>query len=133
MILLDTHSLIWHDLALPRIGKTTHFMIEEAWAESEVYVSAISFWEVALLNSKSRVALRVPPNQWRLDLLAAGYQEIALDGATAIASVQLDLDLKDPADRLIAATALAYDATLITADDRLLAWPGALKRQDARL
>jgi PIN domain nuclease of toxin-antitoxin system len=38
----------------------------------------------------------------------------------------------DPADRIIVATALAHDATLITADERLLAWRGPLKTHDAR-
>jgi PIN domain nuclease of toxin-antitoxin system len=38
----------------------------------------------------------------------------------------------DPADRFITATAIAHDATLITADDRLLRWRGKMKWQDAR-
>jgi PIN domain nuclease of toxin-antitoxin system len=40
--------------------------------------------------------------------------------------------LKDPADRIIAATANVHGATLLTADDRLLDWPGRLARHDAR-
>jgi PIN domain nuclease of toxin-antitoxin system len=39
----------------------------------------------------------------------------------------------DPADRFIVATALTHGATLMTADERLLAWPHAMERHDARM
>lgn len=65
--------------------------------------------------------------------LDKGTGEIALDGAVAAAAVSLAVPYKDPADRFIVATALAKDALLVTADERILAWPGKLRRQDARL
>jgi PIN domain nuclease of toxin-antitoxin system len=53
-------------------------------------------------------------------------------GDIAIAAVRL-IDLHgDPADRIIVATSVAAGATLVTADDRILGWPGTLERQDAR-
>jgi len=54
-----------------------------------------------------------------------------LTGSIAISAAQLQ-DLRgDPADRFIAATAIAHDATLMTADARLLRWHHALRRQNA--
>jgi PIN domain nuclease of toxin-antitoxin system len=83
--------------------------------------------------SKNRLKLPLSIEQWHADLQELGFVEVPLDGAVAMASVTLNLPVKDPADRFIVATTLAFDATLVTADPRLLGWPGLLKKQDARL
>jgi PIN domain nuclease of toxin-antitoxin system len=54
-------------------------------------------------------------------------------GEIGIAAAQLQDLHGDPADRIILATALHHRATLVTADQRLLAWTGPLERHDARL
>ena len=87
---------------------------------------AISFWEVAMLAARGRIELRQSPESWRGDWLRAGLVEIALDGALAVAAAELAEFHPDPADRFIAATAMARAATLITADQALLRWPGPL-------
>lgn len=61
--------------------------------------------------------------EWRL---RAGLEEISLDGALAVAAAELADFHADPADRFIAATAMAHAATLITADQAMLRWPGPL-------
>jgi PIN domain nuclease of toxin-antitoxin system len=66
-------------------------------------VSAITFWEVAMLISKGRITLSLPVTAWRWDLLRLGLVEIPLDGEIGLAATQLDLH-GDPADRLIVAT-----------------------------
>jgi PIN domain nuclease of toxin-antitoxin system len=48
------------------------------------------------------------------------FKEAALTHEVAVQSVAVDLPDADPADRFIAATALVYDLTLVTGDDRLL-------------
>jgi PIN domain nuclease of toxin-antitoxin system len=75
-----------------------------------VAVCAISFWEVAMLAARGRVELRQSLESWRGDWLRAGLEEIALDGAMALA-----------------ATAMGQAATLITADQAMLRWPGPLR------
>ena len=75
----------------------------------------------------------VTADEFRREALAFGIREIALTGDIGIAAVMLEGLHRDPADRIIVATALANDATLITADRRLLGWAGLLKRHDARL
>ena len=95
-------------------------------------VASISFWEIAMLVSRGRIAVDPSVDQWRLRVLGLGVQEIPLTGDIGIAAVRL-VDLHgDPADRIIVATSVAASATLVTADDRILDWPGTLKRQDAR-
>lgn len=94
-------------------------------------MSALSFREIALLVAKGRLRTVTPATELRPLLLDAGVVELALTGDIALHSALLDLH-GDPADRFIAATAIAHRATLVTADERLLDWKHPLKRQDAR-
>ena len=63
-------------------------------------------------------------HEWRVSLLNSGFREIAPDGSIALSATGLKDFQGDPADRLIAATALAEEARLVTADDRLLGHRG---------
>lgn len=78
------------------------------------------------------MVLPVPAEQWRRDLLDAGLKEVALDGEMAQWAAVLDWDHRDPADRMIVASALRLQAALVTADQRILAWSGPLRCIDAR-
>ncbi len=132
VILLDTHTLIWMDQDDPRLGKESRSSIATHYEDDAVCVSAISFWECAMLQAKQRITLPSEVAQWRTELLANGLVELPIDGALAIFAAQLSDLHKDPADRFIAATAIRHGATLITADEKLLASPASLKRLDAR-
>lgn len=131
MIVLDTHALVWASLSQRKLGRVARRRIEHAWEERQVAVSAISFWEVAVLLSQGRLRLPASVEKWRADLLGAGFEELAIDGAIGIRAVELSGLPRDPADRLIAATALHHHATLMTADEQLLAWEHTLDRHDA--
>jgi PIN domain nuclease of toxin-antitoxin system len=105
VMLLDTHALLWLDRDDPALGTTSsRERIASAWSSGEVAVSAISFWEVAMLADRGRVNLQQSLESWRRDWLRAGLEEIALDGA------------------------VARGATLVRADRAILEWPGALLR-----
>jgi len=131
VILLDTHVLLWLDRDDASLGVHTRASIAEAWDAGRVAVSAISFWEVALLHQRGRVDLCCSASKWRSDWLEAGLQELPLDGATALLGAGLRDFHADPADRFIAATALRHQACLLTADRLILAWPGTLQRTPA--
>lgn len=96
-------------------------------------VSAMSFWEIAMLVTKGRLKLNEPVLVWREMSLARGILEIPINGDVAVVSNFLDGTPNDPSDRIIAASALDLDATLLTADGMLLRWGGDLARQDARI
>ncbi len=129
-MVLDTHVLLWLRRGDQRLGRKARREIDQAWRSDGVGVSAISFWEVAMLERKGRLSLKVPVGPWRREQLEQGIVEIPLDGEIGIRAVHLPDLHADPADRLIVATAL--DAhRLATADRRLLAWPGPLDRLDA--
>lgn len=132
LILLDTHALIWLDQDDPALGDRARELADGALSEGALAVSAISFWEVAMLAAKGRIAINLPLAQWWLDFMRAGMLEIALDGEIALAATKLGNLHPDPADRFIVATARALGATLLTADRRLLDWSGRLDRSDAR-
>jgi PIN domain nuclease of toxin-antitoxin system len=132
LILLDTHVLWWLDQDLPTLGEQALTVADEALTSGNLIVSAISFCEIAKLIRNDRITLRRPVADWRDELLGQYLLECPVDGSIAITAVGLDGLHRDPADRLIVATAQTLDATLLTADERLLAWPGPLRRLDAR-
>ena len=132
MIILDTHALIWLDCDDPALGAHCRTLIETSWRKGGVAVSAISWWECAMLAQRGRIQLPVPIERWRSDWLEAGVVEVPIDGRVALASAELEGLHRDPADRFIVATAKSREATLVTADERLLGWPGTVARHDAR-
>lgn len=132
MIVLDTHALLWMDGDDKSLGPTARSRIEDAWRTDGVAVSAISFWEVAMLERRGRIVLPVAIEVWRADLLQAGVQEIAVDGRIALLAVSLQNFHKDPADRFVVATAMHHRAALLTADATILEWPVEFARHDAR-
>lgn len=133
MVLLDTQVLLWLSAEPERLGSNSHRRIEAGRRSGENWISAISFWETAMLISKRRHHLILPVAEWREHLMAGGLEEIPVDGLIAVQAGELEWEHGDPADRIIVTTAMRRDLTLITADRRILAWPGPLKTMDARL
>jgi PIN domain nuclease of toxin-antitoxin system len=132
VILLDTHAAIWLIANDPSLGSKSREVVLEAQSKRQLAVSAISFWEIALLISKHRLKLSDPTEQMREELLATGVKELPVTGEIALNSVALDGLPGDPADRFIAATALVHQAALLTADRKLLEWKSKLVLHDAR-
>lgn len=133
LILLDTHVLVWADNDDRRLGRKARVRIEQQWPNGEIAVPAIVFWEIGLLQARGRLRLPTSVGAWREALIAAGVVELPLDGQTAVRALDLTGLHDDPADRFIVATALVHGAALMTADERLLDWPHALERHDARV
>jgi PIN domain nuclease of toxin-antitoxin system len=132
-LLLDTNALLWTLNDELELGAKARLQIEHALRHSRLMTSAVSFWEVAMLVAKKRISLSKPSDQWRVDALRFGIEEIALDGMVAINAVELPGLHGDPMDRLIAATAIKLQAPLVTSDTRLLSWTGSLACIDARV
>ncbi len=123
MLLIDTHVLVWLDAGSPALGASARARIDEALFRQSLLVSAISFWEIAMLMAKQRLTLKMSPDTWRKELLAGGLLELPVDGDIGIAAGGLPDFHGDPADRIIAASALLRGATLVTADKKMLVWP----------
>ncbi|MSO93642.1 MAG: type II toxin-antitoxin system VapC family toxin [Rhodospirillales bacterium] len=130
---LDTHALIWMLEESPKLGRRAQGLVRDALSSDALAVSAIVFWEAAMLVDKRRLRLTEPPERWRQIVLGIGIAELPIDGEIGVAAVSLRGLHPDPTDRMIVATALSERATLITADRRVLAWKGGLKCHDARV
>lgn len=133
MIVLDTHVAIWSAFDNDSLGKSCRRIVRQAFAEQQVAVSAVSFWEISLLVVKRRLRFLNSASEMRRLMLSTGVTELPLTGEIAVLAGELEGLHGDPADRFIAATAIAHDATLLTADERLLRWRHPLRRSNAEL
>jgi PIN domain nuclease of toxin-antitoxin system len=131
LIILDTHALIWLDQGLPALGDKARQRANEALLEEALAVATISFWEIATLCRRGRLKIGQPIAIWRRSLFDLGLQEVPLDGEIAIVAGELEGLHGDPADRIVIATSIHSDATLLTADQSILDWTGSLRRLDA--
>ena len=122
--LLDTH--IWYQFVNGEktLSPAARKLISETIPTHAIYVSAISCWEIAMLNAKKRIILKEPCFTWikhSLYLLRAQVLELSIEVATE--SCQLpDNFHADPADRMIVATARAKGLPLITQDQEIIAY-----------
>ncbi len=122
MILLDTHILLWFQLKTGNLKETEIKKIIEAHQRCELCLSAVSVWEIAMLEKLGRIAFHQPLNIWLKNALK-GIKIIPIDVDISLESVNLpDFEHKDPADRFIVATARMLNAELITHDQKLVAY-----------
>ena len=122
MILLDTHVLVWWVAEPKRIPAKARRAIDAAVKANEaITVSSISVWEIAMLVARRRLAFTIDADTWIDRVEALPFLTfVPVDNRIAIRSVHLAGFLhRDPADRLIVATALGAGATVVTADARL--------------
>jgi PIN domain nuclease of toxin-antitoxin system len=122
-LLLDTHIILW-SVADP--GKLVPEVSETLESESsELWFSPISVWEIMLLAEKGHISLSANIEKSIRDIFhKIPLMEASINLEVAIQSRFVNLPHQDPADRFLAATAIVYDLTLVTADSRILAAEG---------
>ena len=120
-IVLDTHAWMWWVTGDQRLSAGASTAIREGLAERSLWISAISIWEVAKKVEKKKLELDRSLDDW-LDLATdhEGLQVAELTRSVLVESCRLPgLLAGDPADQIIAATARARGAALVTKDTRL--------------
>jgi PIN domain nuclease of toxin-antitoxin system len=137
ILVLDTHVWIWTvEGNRNSLGSAAITIIEEAAHRGEVRVSAISVWEVAMLEARGRISLSRPVDDWvRAALRAPGVRLLPITPEIAVESTRLPgTPHGDPADRMLIASARILGGSLATCDSRILDYSrsGALSVVDCR-
>ena len=125
MIVLDTHALVWWVSGDAQLSRKARHAIEAESPEGGILVSAISAWEVAMLIKAGRLVLTMDTNAWLEQVaLIPAIRFVPVDVQLSVLSVDLPGEFhKDPADRLIVATARHYAVPLVTADLKIRGYP----------
>lgn len=97
----------------------------------EAYVSPISFWEAGLAVRGGRLTLNADLSKWAGAVLNAGYRELPIKTRHTVLMSELAWRHRDPAGRLLVATAQIEGLTLVTSDEKILGWSGEVARLDA--
>jgi PIN domain nuclease of toxin-antitoxin system len=117
-LLLDTHIWVWSVLEPERLSPRVARQLTHP--ENEIWLSAVSVWELRLLHDKGRVKLIPDAVSWiNTNLSRLNIREAPLTFEVALAISSLNLPHNDPADGFIAATAKVFSLTLVTADEQL--------------
>lgn len=120
MIVLDTHALIYDALTPARLSPRARKAIDSAFGDRELACCDISLWEIAMLISRKRLDPVMDARQFIDDMIAARHVRVLpITAEIAVVSQSDAFSHADPADRLIAATALLNRAPLVTSDPKL--------------
>ncbi len=123
MIILDTHALVWWVNGSESLSANARQAIDDTLAsDSEILISSISAWEIAMLINKGRLILSMEVASWLDEVLQIdGVRFVSVDNEIGIKSTVLPGEFhKDPADRLIVATARKFAIPVVTADEKLI-------------
>lgn len=124
MIILDTHIWIWWSGNSPELAQRDADFIRASSSDG-IGVSIISCWEVALLRSKKRLDLDRPVLDWiNVSLSLPDIILLPISPEIAVESNELpNFPHRDPADRIIVATARVLRCPLVTNDSEIRRYP----------
>ena len=121
-ILLDTCAVLW----LANRSALAEEVIQALRISQGLYVSPASAWEIGQLAARRRLSLSMETTVWWDILLDSGIRLAPMDAAILIASSSLPgARLKDPADRIIVATARMRGYQIMTRDRPILTYAAA--------
>ena len=122
-ILLDTHIALWLDRGSDRLLPPTRDRIDACWrGGGSILISAVTVWEIGQLVDTGRILLDVSVEAWVERFVnRPGIKAEPLTYQAAARAYRLHhLEHRDPADRLLIATAIVRSCPLVTYDDRIV-------------
>jgi PIN domain nuclease of toxin-antitoxin system len=124
MVVLDTHALLWWALDPDRLSRAAAASVREMELRGG-FASAISIWELGVKIQRGKLDLGISIEEFtrRIDRSAI-VELLPVDTATWLRSLGLAWDHRDPADRVIVATAVLRGAPLVTADEEIHRFQG---------
>lgn len=125
VIILDTHTWVWWVSNPEKLSAPARERIDKAVINKNIFISSISAWEIAMLTARGRLKLTMDARDWIAKSESLPFLRfIPVTNQIALKSVHLPGKLhSDPADRIIVATALIQETTIITADEKILDYP----------
>jgi PIN domain nuclease of toxin-antitoxin system len=123
-LVIDTHVWLWLEADPDRLSEAARAGIEQAARLGKLWVSVMSVWEIGMLVAKDRIRLSMPVDEWvRQAAGTPGMQMLGVIPEIALESTRLpDAPHGDPIDRLLMASARVHNLTLVTADEKILAY-----------
>lgn len=120
-LLLDTHVFIWLMNGEETLSLETRKLIKNTCKQHCLLAASISVWEIAMLQSKGKLSLITPLQQWLKKIESLPYIKVLpLTAEIAIESCELPGEFHgDPADRMLVATARILDISLMTRDQKI--------------
>ena len=117
MILVDTHVVVWLAFDQAQLSQKARAAIDDARRNSDgLAISDITLLELATLASKGRIRLNISLESF-LREIEARFTILPISGRACVRALELPAAYpKDPADRIIAGTALVEGLSLLTAD-----------------
>lgn len=124
MVLLDTHAWVWWLTKPDMLPKKATQVIRAAMKDYDVHISTMSTWEIGMLVARGRLEFATDYREFiRQTQQLAFVKFVAPDNTILLHSVELPgYAGKDPADRIIIATANHLSATLVTKDETMLGY-----------
>jgi PIN domain nuclease of toxin-antitoxin system len=110
-LLLDTHVVLWWLADDPSLSDEIKARLDH---EPDVYVSAVTIWEVAIKQAIGKLE----PADLPEEILRSGFRELPVGSRHALAAGRLPLIHRDPFDRMLVAQARCEDLMLVTRDSR---------------
>lgn len=123
-LLVDSHLLLWAAGSPERLPAKARSLFEDP--DHALLFSAASLWEIAIKRRLGRSDFQVDPRLLRRGLLDNGYGELPVTSEHAVMLDALPPIHKDPFDRMLVAQAHVEGITLVTADDIIGKYPGAI-------
>jgi len=121
-LLLDTCAFLWFQADSPQLSPAARVQILDA--ANEVYLSAVSVWEIARKHAQGGLSLPSHPSTVIPAVrLASGIESLAFTEADALAAEKLQLFHKDPFDRMLIAQALMGGLAIVTSDRAFEPYP----------
>lgn len=125
MIVLDTHVWLWWLSNPEKLSQAAAERIDHESKDGRIYISSISAWEIAMLVTKRRLELSIDVYDWLAATESLPFIKfVPINNKIALQSVLLPGVLHDdPADRIIIATAIVMNASVVTSDRKIIAYP----------
>ena len=116
MILLDTHILYWFFFEDEKLSNSLKEKIE---SEKDVYISIVTFWELAIKASIGKIKLPASVSNLMKDCIESEFKILPITDAHLDKLSDLPWIHRDPFDRLLICQAQAEGLTFISADENI--------------